>query len=111
MPIRKKEVKTSSFARQVYQACSRIPRGKVATYQDLARAIGKPRASRAVGQALNRNPWAPVVPCHRVIKATGEIGGFAGGQDIKIAYLRREGITVKGLKIELARYRYQNLPK
>lgn len=85
------------FQRTVYDACSRIPRGRVATYASLAGVIGC-RSPRAVGQALRRNPFAPDVPCHRVISADLKIGGFSGrtdGKEIakKLALLKSEGVV------------------
>ncbi len=80
------------FANAVYRIVARIPRGKTMTYAQVARAIGHPRAYRAVGNALNRNPFAPRVPCHRVIRSDGSTGGFASGPAAKRALLRREGV-------------------
>jgi O-6-methylguanine DNA methyltransferase len=70
---------------------ARIPKGKTMTYAQVAAAIGNPKAVRAVGNALNKNPFAPDVPCHRVIRSDGSIGGFASGTAKKVALLRREG--------------------
>jgi len=69
----------SPFHRRVLQATRRIPYGRTATYGDLARRVGRPRAARAVGQAMARNPVPLVVPCHRVVAAGGGLGGFGGG--------------------------------
>jgi O-6-methylguanine DNA methyltransferase len=77
--------------RSVYHVVAVIPRGCVMTYAQIARAIGKPDAVRAVGNALNRNPLAPAVPCHRVIRSDGTLGGFASGPAKKKALLREEG--------------------
>lgn len=66
----------TAFEARLYEVCKRIPKGKVATYGQLASALGS--APRAVGQALRRNPFAPVVPCHRVIASTLQLGGFSG---------------------------------
>lgn len=66
------------FQRRVYEAVLRIPRGQVRTYAQIARAIGRPKAARAVGQALRRNRWAPAIPCHRVIASDGTLGGYSG---------------------------------
>lgn len=79
------------FMRTVYHVVATIPKGSVMTYAQVARALGNPRATRAVGNALNRNPLAPRVPCHRVIRSDGSIGGFASGSDQKLRLLRREG--------------------
>ena len=81
------------FQRKVYEAALKIPRGQVRTYGELARAIGRPRAARAVGQALKRNRWAPTIPCHRVITSTGQLGGYTapGGLVRKRKLLQLEG--------------------
>jgi O-6-methylguanine DNA methyltransferase len=81
------------FQRSVLQAAQRIPAGTVWTYGQVARAIGKPRASRAVGQALGRNPMPIVIPCHRVIASDGSLGGYSGGGglDSKRLLLQLEG--------------------
>jgi methylated-DNA-[protein]-cysteine S-methyltransferase len=83
----------SEFERCVYRATRRIARGSTLTYGELAREIGLPGAARAVGQALGRNPYAPVVPCHRVLAAGGRPGGFSahGGLRTKLRLLEIEG--------------------
>ncbi|HIE77753.1 MAG TPA: MGMT family protein [Candidatus Thioglobus sp.] len=74
-----------------------VPQGKVTTYSQLAKLIGHPNAYRAVGSAMNKNPFAPEVPCHRVVKSNGEIGGFADDLRIKIELLKSEGVeTIDG---------------
>ena len=82
---------STSFDERVYTAIQKIPRGQVRSYQWVAERIGQPRAARAVGLALNRNPQPVVVPCHRVIRKDGSLGGYAFGQQKKKALLRREG--------------------
>jgi len=84
-----------NFAEKVWAATKKIPRGQVASYQQIANIIKYPRSARAVGNALNKNPYALIVPCHRVIKSTGEVSGFADGQKKKIALLKKEGIIIK----------------
>lgn len=84
----------SSFNKRVWELCKKVPCGYVTTYQELARALGT-HAYRAVGNALNKNPFAPVVPCHRVVKSDGTLGGFAQGCAAKEALLRKEGVVVK----------------
>jgi O-6-methylguanine DNA methyltransferase len=81
----------TEFMRSVYHVVAVIPTGSVATYAQVARAIGRPYAVRAVGTALNRNPFAPTVPCHRVVRSDGTIGGFAHGCHGKEVLLRKEG--------------------
>ena len=96
-----------NFSEKVYKVISRIPRGKVSTYKAVARALNC-KAYRAVGNALNKNPYpSNLVPCHRVIKTNGGIGGFARGIKAKIRMLRKEGVIVKNSKIDLQKYFYQ----
>lgn len=88
------------FQKQCYQALrQQVPRGKVITYAGLAKLIGHPNAQRAVGSAMNKNPFAPKVPCHRVVKSNGELGGFADDIKIKIKRLQREGVQVSNNRI------------
>ena len=89
----------SQFEKSVYAACGKIPKGRLSTYAQIARAIGKPQSARAVGNALNKNPFAPRVPCHRVIRSDGSVGGFASGSAEKIKMLKKEGIAVKKGKV------------
>jgi len=79
-----------AFSLQVYECTREIPWGKLATYGEIARRIGKPRAVRAVGTALHRNPFPIVVPCHRVIQEGGKLGGFACGIAMKKRLLALE---------------------
>lgn len=79
------------FEKRVYRAVLAIPRGRTRSYAWVARRAGRPRAARAVGNALNRNPYAPAVPCHRVIRSDGAIGGFAKGAAAKRRLLAAEG--------------------
>lgn len=92
-----------NFTDKVYKLCKQIPKGKVSTYKQIADALNS-KAYRAVGQALKRNPYAPEVPCHRVVSSSGAIGGFKGekkGKKIKekIRLLVSEGIKIKNNKI------------
>lgn len=87
------------FNDSVWKKISRIPRGKVSTYREIARALRNPKAARAVGNACNANPRAPAVPCHRVVASSGKISGFAFGVEKKIALLKKEGVRVKEGKI------------
>lgn len=83
----------TDFQQQVLQATQQIPRGRIATYMDIARKIGNPKAVRAVGQALGRNPIPIVIPCHRVIASNGSLGGYSGGGGLetKAKLLQLEG--------------------
>jgi methylated-DNA-[protein]-cysteine S-methyltransferase len=85
----------TAFQRKVLDAAATIPFGQVVSYGEIAREIGKPGASRAVGNALGRNPVPIVVPCHRVIAAGGAPGGYTGGVRIKRALMRIEGIQLQ----------------
>ena len=96
-----------SFNSLCYQILKKVPRGKATTYKEIARAAGKPKAARAVGNAMNRNPFAPKVPCHRVVKSNGEVGGFASGTKKKIEMLKKEGIEIKEGKVDLKKYFYR----
>lgn len=87
------------FQVKVWQTLTQIPKGKVTTYRGLAQLIKRPGSARAVGNALNANPYAPQVPCHRVVKSNGEIGGYAGGTAKKIKLLKKEGIEIKNNKV------------
>jgi methylated-DNA-[protein]-cysteine S-methyltransferase len=82
------------FQRRVLSATRRVPSGHVVSYGDIARRIGQPMASRAVGQALGRNPVPIVIPCHRVIAGGGRIGGYTGGLAVKKKLLAIEGLRV-----------------
>jgi len=89
---------TTKFQNRVYKLCKKIPKGKVNTYKIIAEKL-RTKAYRAVGGALNKNPYAPVVPCHRIVNSSGFIGGFASGVKKKIELLKKEGIKVKNNKI------------
>lgn len=80
------------FQQKVWDALCDIPYGEVRSYGDIAKAVGNPKASRAVGMANNRNPLAIVVPCHRVVGANGKLVGYAGGLDIKSGLLGIEKV-------------------
>ena len=73
----------TEYQQRVWKACKKIPYGKTRTYTELAAAAGAPRASRATGSALGANPLPVIVPCHRVLKTDGSLGGFSLGVDVK----------------------------
>jgi methylated-DNA-[protein]-cysteine S-methyltransferase len=87
----------SPFQRRVWDELRTIPRGTTVTYAELAARIGMPRAARAVGAAVARNPISIVVPCHRVVGADGSLTGYAGGVERKRALLALEGALAAGL--------------
>lgn len=78
------------FQNEVWQALATIPFGETRSYAEIARQIGRPRATRAVGAAIGRNPLSIIIPCHRVIGSNGELTGFAGGLEIKSTLLKLE---------------------
>ncbi len=80
----------TEFQRRVWEATRAIPRGETRTYGQLARDVGSPGAARAVGQAMARNPWPIIVPCHRVIGSSGQLTGFGGGLKMKHRLLEME---------------------
>ncbi len=87
------------FSSLVLELIKRIPKGRVSTYSDIAKALGNPKASRVVGNALNKNPHPIIVPCHRVVRSDGTIGGYAFGQKEKIGLLESEGIRIINGKV------------
>lgn len=117
------------FNEKCYELLKRVPKGKVVTYKDIAKMLGS-KAYRAVGNAMhrnpnpwisgpqtlgkksrsslsNKNPYAPKVLCHRVVKSDGSIGGYAKGIKKKIELLRKEGVSIRNNKINLEKYRYK----
>ncbi len=86
--------KLKPFQSRVLKQACKIPRGKVATYSELAAKIGKPGAARAVGTVMANNPFPIVIPCHRVIRADGTLGGFGGGLEMKKKILTSEGVHI-----------------
>ncbi|MBX5446368.1 methylated-DNA--[protein]-cysteine S-methyltransferase [Sphaerobacter sp.] len=84
----------SPFTRRVLEVTAQVPFGRLVTYRDIARTIGQPGATRAVGNALGSNPVPIVVPCHRVVRSDGTIGGYTGGLAIKWHLLAIEGVTL-----------------
>jgi methylated-DNA-[protein]-cysteine S-methyltransferase len=83
-----------AFQQRVLRLEFQIPRGKVSTYGDLAARLGRPRAARAVGTALARNPFPIVIPCHRAVRGDRTLGGFGGGLKMKRALLEMEGVRI-----------------
>jgi methylated-DNA-[protein]-cysteine S-methyltransferase len=86
------------FEEKCYMILKKVPKGKVTTYKEIANALGT-KAYRAVGNAMNKNPYAPKVPCHRVVNSDGRIGGFAFGVKKKIKMLKAEGVKVSKRKV------------
>ena len=90
------KLKGTKFQLKVWNYLKKIPRGKVKTYSEVAKSIGKPLAVRAVANAIGKNPLAPQIPCHRVIRSDGSLGGYSGKGGIKTKrlLLKKEGVTL-----------------
>jgi len=87
----------TKFQNKVYELCKKVPRGNVTTYKAIAEKL-RTKAYRAIGTALNKNPYSKV-PCHRIVNTNGFVGGFAKGTKNKIRLLKEEGVEVKNNKI------------
>jgi methylated-DNA-[protein]-cysteine S-methyltransferase len=96
LPVR---LRGTRFQRRAWEALRRIPRGQVRTYAGLANDVGSPRATRAIGTAMARNPIAIVVPCHRAVAVGFALGGFSGGIERKRALLELEGVKIEGERV------------
>ena len=84
---------------RVYKKLLDVPSGMVTTYGELAKAVGLKNGQRVIGRIMNKNPYPVIVPCHRVIKSNGQIGGYAWGEKIKTNMLSKEGMKIKNGKI------------
>lgn len=100
------DIVTDSPTKRIYEAVKKIPKGKVATYSQVAALAGNPKMARAVGNALHKNPEPGIIPCHRVVNSAGELAGaFAfGGSDAQAALLKAEGVEVIDDKVDLKKY-------
>ncbi|VVA44356.1 6-O-methylguanine DNA methyltransferase, DNA binding domain protein [Candidatus Roizmanbacteria bacterium] len=98
-----------NFKEKVYKICHSIPKGKVATYGQLARLAGKPKAARAVGVFMKNNPDAPQIPCHRVVASDGKLTGYSGAGGIaqKKKMLVNEGVIFKNSRVDLSISRWE----
>jgi len=97
----KGEEMATELQESVWEALKLIPEGKVTTYGAIAKYLDT-KAVRAVGSAVGKNPYAPAVPCHRVVLSSGDIGNYSGGEGVstKIELLRKEGVTMNNGKIK-----------
>ncbi|MBT4576746.1 MGMT family protein [Candidatus Woesearchaeota archaeon] len=95
-----------NFQEKCYKVLKTVPKGKITTYKEIAKALNS-KAYRAVGTAMNKNPYAPKVPCHRVINSNGNVGNFDSGTKNKIKLLKKEGIEIKNNKIDLNKYLFR----
>jgi len=85
----------NSFKEKVLRVVTQIPKGKTLSYKEVARRAGRPRAYRVVGNILNKN-YDPKIPCHRVIRSDGSVGGYNRGSRKKIQILKKEGVATQG---------------
>jgi len=85
--------------KKIYKKLLEVPKGKITTYGELAKAVGLKNGQRAVGKIMNKNPYPVIIPCHRVVKSDGKIGGYAYGEEIKSDMLTREGIVIKNGRV------------
>ena len=100
------DIVTDSPTKRIYEAVKRIPKGKVATYAQIAAMAGNERMARAVGNALHKNPEPGIIPCHRVVDSKGNLAGaFAfGGEKVQEDLLKREGVIVLDGRVDLQKY-------
>jgi methylated-DNA-[protein]-cysteine S-methyltransferase len=89
-----------NIEQKVYKKLLDVPKGKITTYGDLAKAVGLKNGQRLIGKIMNKNPYPVLVPCHRVVMSTGKIGGYAYGEIVKMKMLSEEGIEITNGKIE-----------
>ena len=112
--MKKSEVKTeedvirflnhkTTFERTVLVATFKIPKGKVSTYKRIADKIGKPKAHRAVANALHKNPLYPIVPCHRVVRSDGRFGGEKKAAQSRMRLVKEEGVPIENSKVVLSK--------
>jgi methylated-DNA-[protein]-cysteine S-methyltransferase len=112
--MKKSEVKTeedvirflnhkTTFERTVLVATFKIPKGKVSTYKRIADRIGKPKAHRAVANALHKNPLYPIVPCHRVVRSDGGFGGEKKAAQSRMRLVEKEGVPIENSKVVLSK--------
>lgn len=96
MKVDFKNLKGTEFQKKVWRELLKIPKGKTLTYKELARRVKAPSAVRAVANAVGANPCAPFIPCHRVVRSDGKLGGYSGngGMKTKIKLLKKEGVSV-----------------
>ena len=94
MKVRINKLNGTEFQKKVWKELQKIPKGQTITYKELAKKIGKPKAVRAVANAVGANPCAPMIPCHRVIRSDGSLGGYSGSGGIKtkLKLLVTEGV-------------------
>jgi len=108
-------IESSETAKHAYELLRQVPSGRVTTYGAIAKALGKPRSSRLMGAIMRANPYAPEVPCHRVVRSDGGIGGYSGSSEEnikrKISMLAAEGVMVRnGRVVNFERVFFDDFP-
>jgi len=88
-----------NLEQKIYKKLLEVPKGKVTTYGELAKSIGFTNGQRVVGRIMNQNPYPAIIPCHRVVRSDGKVGGYDYGEEVKINMLQQEGIKIKNGKI------------
>ena len=88
-----------NLEQRVYKKLLEVPKGKITTYGDLAKAVGLKNGQRAIGKIMNKNPYPGIIPCHRVVKSDRSVGGFAYGTKVKTNMLTEEGIKINKGKV------------
>ena len=88
-----------NIEKKIYKKLLEVPRGKITTYGELAKAVGMKNGQRVVGQVMNKNPYPALIPCHRVVLSSGKVGGYAYGEKTKTNMLSKEGISIQNGKI------------
>jgi methylated-DNA-[protein]-cysteine S-methyltransferase len=95
------------FSAKVFELLKQVPKGKVTTYKIIAEEAGSPKAYMAVGSILHNNPCLIDVPCHRVVRSSGDIGGYKLGQDYKLKLLKKEGVKIENNTIDMDKHLFK----
>lgn len=88
-----------NLEQKIFKKLLQVPKGQITTYGELSKSVGLKNGQRVVGRIMNKNPYPVIIPCHRVVKSDGKVGGYAYGEEIKISMLKKEGIKIKDGKI------------
>ncbi|MDX1596289.1 MAG: MGMT family protein [Nitrosopumilaceae archaeon] len=88
-----------SIEKKIYKKLLEVPEGKITTYGELAKAVGLENGQRVIGNVMNKNPYPVIIPCHRVVKSDGKVGGYAYGSKVKSNMLAKEGLEIEDGKI------------
>ena len=88
-----------NLSQRVYRQLLKVPKGKVTTYKELAESVGLKNGQRAIGRIMNQNQYPVIIPCHRVVKSDGNVGGYAYGKNVKTSLISKEGIKIKNGKV------------